>query len=60
MQWLVTNGFWVLIGFAFIAMHLFGHGGHGGHSRGGDSGRQRPMAGSPDGRPARNAGWHHH
>lgn len=31
MQWLVTNWFWVLIGVAFFAMYLFGHGVHGGH-----------------------------
>ncbi len=31
MQWLVTNWFWALVGIAFVAMHLFGHGGHGGH-----------------------------
>ena len=33
MQWLVTNWFWVLIGIAFVAMHLVGHGGHGGPDR---------------------------
>jgi hypothetical protein len=26
MQWLVTNWFWVLVGVAFFAMHLFGPG----------------------------------
>lgn len=31
MEWLVANWFWLLIGVAFIAMHLFGHGGHGMH-----------------------------
>ena len=30
MEWLTENWFWVVIGVAFIAMHLFGHGGHGG------------------------------
>jgi len=31
MAWLTANWFWVLILIAFIAMHMFGHGGHGGH-----------------------------
>ena len=31
MAWLTENWVWVLFGVAFIAMHLFGHGGHGGH-----------------------------
>ena len=31
MDWLLENWVWVLIGIAFIALHLFGHG-HGGHS----------------------------
>jgi hypothetical protein len=31
MEWLTENWFWVLLGIAFIAMHLFGHGAHGGH-----------------------------
>lgn len=30
MAWLAENWVWVLIGIAFVAMHLFGHGGHGG------------------------------
>ncbi|TAL85983.1 MAG: DUF2933 domain-containing protein [Candidimonas sp.] len=30
MAWLTENWIWVLLGGAFIAMHLFGHGGHGG------------------------------
>ncbi len=41
MAWFTENWFWVLIFIAFIAMHMFGHGGHGvrsGHD-GGD--RQR-------------------
>lgn len=29
MDWLSQNWVWVLIGAAFVAMHLFGHGGHG-------------------------------
>jgi len=30
MEWLADNWIWVLVGIAFVAMHLFGHGGHGG------------------------------
>jgi len=28
MEWLTENIYWILIGIAFIAMHIFGHGGH--------------------------------
>lgn len=38
MEWLTANWFWVVVGVAFVVMHLFGHGGHGGH---GGGGRQR-------------------
>lgn len=31
MTWLSENWIWVLFGVAFVAMHLFGHGGHGSH-----------------------------
>ena len=31
MAWVTANGFWILILIVFVAMHLFGHGGHGGH-----------------------------
>jgi hypothetical protein len=34
MEWLAENWFWVVIGVAFIVMHMFGHGGHGGHGGG--------------------------
>lgn len=37
MEWLAENWLWVLIGAAFVLMHLFGHGGHGGHKKGHDS-----------------------
>lgn len=33
MAWFAANWFWVLIFIAFIAMHVFGHGGHGGGHR---------------------------
>jgi hypothetical protein len=31
MNWISANWVWILIAVAFVAMHLFGHGGHGGH-----------------------------
>lgn len=34
MDWLSENWTWAILGVAFIAMHMFGHGGHGGHGRG--------------------------
>jgi hypothetical protein len=30
MTWVTANWFWILVFGAFIAMHMFGHGGHGG------------------------------
>ena len=33
MAWLTENWFWILTFIAFVAMHLFGHGGHGGGDR---------------------------
>ncbi len=39
MDWLAENWFWVLVGIAFIGMHMFGHGGHGGHGTHGDHGK---------------------
>ena len=42
MSWVMENGFWIVIGIVFVAMHLFGHGGHGGHGRhGGRKGSAR-------------------
>lgn len=41
MAWLAANGFWVLVSIAFIAMHLFGQGGHGGQSGHGGGDGQR-------------------
>jgi hypothetical protein len=43
MQWLTENWVFLLIGAAFVAMHLFGHrghGGHGGHGRRDDEDRE--------------------
>ncbi len=41
MDWLVTNWYWMLLFVAFIAMHLFGHGGHGVHRSDGGADHQR-------------------
>lgn len=30
MDWLAQNWIWIIFGIAFVAMHLFGHGGYGG------------------------------
>lgn len=43
MDWLAQNWVWVLVFAAFIAMHLFGHGGHGG----GCGGRHQPPTKPP-------------
>ncbi|WP_183775907.1 DUF2933 domain-containing protein [Phenylobacterium haematophilum] len=34
MAWLSQNWIWILAGLAFVALHLFGHGGHRGHGEG--------------------------
>jgi len=34
MEWLSQNWIWVLLFAGFIAMHMFGHGGHGKHGNG--------------------------
>ena len=61
MQWFVTNWFWLVIGVAFVGMHLGGHGGHGGH---GGGNRQRTEGGDPRDAPVREAtgtpGGHQH
>lgn len=49
MAWLTENWIWVLFGVAFIAMHLFGHGGHGGHGGGcGHGGQDASRGGDGD------------
>lgn len=51
MEWLSENWVWVMIGIAFIGMHIFGHGGHGGHRGHGGSGcGSKSSRGSADGR----------
>ncbi|MDH3208964.1 MAG: DUF2933 domain-containing protein [Burkholderiaceae bacterium] len=39
MTWLAENWIWVLFGVAFVAAHLFGHGGHASHGSHGSRGR---------------------
>ncbi len=41
MEWLASNWIWIVFALGFLALHMFGHGGHG-HGRGhGDHGRNR-------------------
>jgi hypothetical protein len=42
-EWLSANWVWILIGIAFVAMHMFGHGSHGGDNEktGSDPSRKR-------------------
>ena len=56
MDWLSENWVWVLIGVAFAAMHLFGHGGHGGHSEDDTRSSRTP----PDKREEDKPAGHHH
>jgi hypothetical protein len=49
MSWLLTNWIWILLGAAFIAFHLFGHGGHGGHGgHNHKAGKAAPPTGQTD------------
>lgn len=62
MEWLTANGFWILIFIAFVAMHMFAHGGHGSHG-GGDRQRSQGETGKDDaqGRLVNtNPGGHRH
>lgn len=51
MEWLSQNWVFLLVAVAFIAMHLFGHGGHGGHDRrpGNDDDRRDDSRAPPSG-----------
>ena len=65
MDWLAENWVWVLVGAAFIGMHLFGHGGHGGHRGhgghgGGCSGAQKNDRDSPERRSDDTQVGHRH
>jgi hypothetical protein len=60
MDWLSENWVWVVVGVAFVAMHLFGHGGHGGH--GGGHGKREDEerdTGKDKGRDAPRGGHQH-
>ncbi len=46
MAWLTENWIWVLFGVAFVAMHLFGHGGPGSRRRGGGHGGHGSSSGA--------------
>lgn len=55
MAWIGNNWIWILVGVAFIAFHLFGHGMHGGHKthgRGEQAPPQPPPAGTPEWQPS--------
>jgi hypothetical protein len=54
MNWLSQNRVWVLIAAAFLAAHLFGHGGHGSHAGGGCGGGHR-HGGSEDEKKQKDA-----
>lgn len=58
MDWLSQNWVWVLFFAGFIAMHMFGHGGHGRH---GDS-QNDPTPASKDSeqRTSAQEPGHHH
>ncbi len=62
MEWFTTNWFWIVVGIAFVVMHLFGHGGHGGHS---GHGGQPPTdearkSDAEETRASTSSGGHHH
>ena len=60
MGWISQNWVWVLFFVAFMAMHMFGHGGHAGHRANNDGGTEA-KPGSEDGQrtPAQGQGHHH-
>ena len=49
MDWILANWLWILLGIAFVAMHMFMHGGHGGH---GGHGSRDDSRGDGQGNPA--------
>ena len=57
MEWLAQNWVWVLLIGAFIAMHLFGHGGHG---HGGRQDDRKSREGDSERRAARQPQAHRH
>lgn len=59
MNWVYANWIWILIGVAFVAMHMFGHGSHGGHGGQGKSDTGKP-SGPSDRREADRPAGHQH
>ncbi|HEA53117.1 hypothetical protein LCGC14_1287360 [marine sediment metagenome] len=58
MEWLAENWIWLLVGIAFVGLHLFGHGGHGGH--GGHDDKKRPNPSSRNESKEDESGSHRH
>ena len=54
MTWLAQNWIWIIFGVAFVAMHMFGHGGRGGH--GGHGSESRGRRDASEAQPARTEG----
>ena len=52
MAWLSSNWIWILLGAAFLAFHLFGHGAHGGHN---GQAMKEPSAEAQEGEAGANA-----
>jgi hypothetical protein len=50
MGWLANNWIWVVLGIAFVAFHLFGHGGHRTHSV--QAPKRSSLDSAPEDRPA--------
>lgn len=61
MDWVQTNWFWILIFGLFIAMHLFGHGGHGGGHQHAGRNREDETGDETQARDVNaSSGGHHH
>ena len=58
MGWFSQNWVWVLFFVGFIAMHMFGHGGHSGHG-GGHNDLRAASKDSVQGTPDQGSGHHH-
>lgn len=58
MAWISENWFWLLLGVGFIAMHMFGHGGHENH--GDDSDEEKSAHKSGKQRTSKQGSGHQH
>jgi len=59
-DWIAQNWVWILVGLAFVGMHIFGHGGHGGHGGGhGGGGGAKDKDAEPAQKPAPGKGEEH-